>query len=98
MTPFLDVYLEQVAHVIKRWRGSPKVALLFDRCGLGVALDDNETPQHGAVFAGHLLPSQFAPMLAEIDLASFLLGREQHAPAIFRHFDVVEFRPTRGIN
>src|SRR5262249_9937941 len=53
---FLDVDLEQVAHVVKRGRGLAEMALLLDGGRLGVALDHDQPAQHGAVLPGHLLP------------------------------------------
>ena len=58
---FLDVDLEQVAHVVERGRGLAEVALLLDARGLRVALDDDQAAQHGAVLARHLLPGRARP-------------------------------------
>ena len=98
MAAFLDVDLEQVAQVVKRWRGLAEMALLLDRGRLGVALDHDQTAQHGAIFAGHFLPGSFALVAAEGNLAALHLRRQQHAPAIIRHADVVEFGPAFGID
>ena len=46
VTAFLDVDLEQVAHVVERGRGLAEMALLLDRGRLGVALDHDEAAQH----------------------------------------------------
>ena len=64
MAAFLDIDLEQVAHVVERGRGIAEVALLLDGGRLGVALDDDQAAQHRAIFAGHVLPGRFAGMLA----------------------------------
>ena len=98
MAAFLDIDLEQVAHVVERGRGLAEMALLLDRGRLGVALDDDEAPQHGAIFAGHVLPGRLAVVAAERNLAAFLLRREQNAPAVFRHLHVVELRPALRID
>ena len=66
---FLDVDLEQVAQVVLRRRGQAEVALLLDRCRLGVALRDDDAAQVGAVLAGHVLPGRLALVVAEVDLA-----------------------------
>jgi hypothetical protein len=58
------------------------MALLLDRGGLRVALDDDETAQHGAIFARHVLPGRLAIVAAERNLAAFLLRGEQDAPAV----------------
>ena len=58
---FLDIDLEQVAHVVERGRGLAEMALLLDRGRLGVALDDDQPAQHGAVFARHFLPRRSRP-------------------------------------
>ena len=98
MAAFLHIDLEQVAHVVERRRGLAEVALLLDRGGLGVALDDDEPAQHGAVFAGHVLPGRLAEMAAERDLAVLFLRRQQDAPAVFRHAHIVEFGPALGVD
>src|SRR5262249_114335 len=41
MPAFLDIDLKHVAHVVERGRGLAEVALLLDRGGVGVALDDD---------------------------------------------------------
>ena len=98
MAAFLDIDLEQVAHVVERRRGLAEMALLLDRGGLGVALDHDEPAQHGAVFARHLLPGRLAEMAAERDLAVLLRRRQQDAPAVFRHPHIVELGPALGID
>ena len=95
---FLDIDLEDVAQVVERRRGLAEIALLLDRGRLGVALDDDEAAQHRAIFAGHVLPGRLAVVAAERDVAALFLRREQNAPAVFRHFHVVELRPALGID
>ncbi len=95
---FLDVDLEQVAHVVERGRGLAEVALLLDAGGLRVALDDDQPAQHGAVLAGHLLPGLVALVRAEVDLPVLLARREQNAPAVLRHLHVVELGPALGVD
>ena len=94
MAPFLDVDLEQVAQVVERRAGEPEMALLLDRRRLGVALRDDEAPQVRPVLAGHFLPRGLALVRAEIDLAPGLGRREEDAPAIVGHLDVIEVRPA----
>src|SRR5262249_8566201 len=65
MPALLDIDLEQVAHVVERWCRLAEMALLFDRSRLGVALDDDEAPQHRAMLARHLLPGRFTVVLTE---------------------------------
>jgi len=98
VTALLDIDLEQVAHVVKRRRRLAEVSLLLDRRRLGVALDDDEAAQQGAIFARHFLPGLFALVGAERHLAVLDLRRQQDAPAIFRHPDVVELGPALGID
>ena len=93
-----DVDLEEIAHVVERRRGLAEMALLLDGSGFGVALDDDQAAQHGAIFAGHFLPRRLALVLAEIHLPSLFLRRKQHAPAIFRHAHVIELRPAFRID
>ena len=95
---FLDVDLEQVAHVVERRRGLAEVALLLDAGRLGVALDHDQAAQHGAVLARHLLPGLLALVRAEVDLAVLLARRQQDAPAVFGHLHVVELGPALGID
>ena len=54
---FLDVHLEEVAHVVERRRGERQPALLLHRAGLGVALRDDQAAQFVAMFARALPPS-----------------------------------------
>ena len=74
---FLDVDLEHVAHVVERGRGLAEMALLLDRRRLGVALDDDQAAEHGAVFARHLLPDRLAHMAGRRESC----GRPPAAPA-----------------
>ena len=95
---FLDIDLKDVAHVVERRRGLAEMTLLLDRRRFGVALDDDEAAQHGAIFAGNILPSRLAVMAAERNLAVVFLGREQDAPAVVGHLHVVELRPALRID
>ena len=81
MAAFLDVDLEHVAHVVERGRGLAEMALLLDRGRLGVALDDDQAAQHGAVFARHLLPGRLAEVLAERNLAALVLAERAECPS-----------------
>jgi hypothetical protein len=74
------------------------MALLFHRRGLGVALDDDEAAQHGAVFARHLLPDRLAHVTPKGDVPAVLGRRKEDAPAVVRHLDVIELGPTLGID
>src|SRR5436853_5940964 len=74
------------------------MALLLDRCRLGVALHDDQAAQHRAVFARHLLPGRFALMRSEADFAVLDRRRQQDAPTVFRHADKAEFGPALGID
>jgi hypothetical protein len=91
---FLDVHLEQVAHVVQAGRGEAQAALLLDRRRLGVALHDDQAAQVGAVLAGHLLPHVGTFVIAEGDPAIRLGVGKEHAPAILGHRHVTEVRPT----
>ena len=94
VTALLDVDLEQVAQVVEARRGLAEAALLLDRRGLGVALDDDQALQVGAVLAGHLLPDRLALVLAERDAPVGVALGEEHAPAVVLHRHVVEVRPA----
>jgi hypothetical protein len=95
MASLFDVYLEQIAKVVERRRGTSQMALLFDRGGFGVALRDDDAAQLLAVFAGHLLPGIQFGMIAEADFA-LELRREKNSPSIFRHPHVRVIRPSLG--
>ncbi len=95
---FLDVHLEEIAQVVQRRAGEPEVALLLDRCRLGVALRDDQAAQVGPMLARHFLPRRLALARAEVHLASGFRGIEEDAPAVLRHLHVVEVRPALGIH
>ena len=98
MAPLLDIDLKQVAHVVERGRGIAEEALLLDRRRLGVALNDDQAPQHRAIFAGHILPGLLASVFAAGNPAVVDLRREQNAPAVFRHLHIVELGPALRID
>src|SRR3984957_17732258 len=98
MAAFLDIDLEQIAQIVERGRGLAEMALLLDGGRLGVALDHDQAAKHGAMLARHFLPGRLAKMLAERNDTAFLLRREQDAPAIVRHLDIVELGPTARID
>jgi hypothetical protein len=98
MAAFFHVDLEQIAQVVHGRRGQAQVALLLHRCGLGIALRDDDAAQVGAVLAGHVLPGFLALVIAEVN-AAFLIRRVQEdAPAIVTHLDVAELRPALRIH
>ena len=98
MAPLLDIDLKQVAHVVERGRGIAEEALLLDRRRLGVALNDDQAPQHRTIFAGHILPGLLASVFAAGNPAVVDLRREQNAPAVFRHLHIVELGPALRID
>ena len=98
VAPFLDVDLKEIAQVIERGSGGAEMALLFDRSRFGVALNHDKTAQHGAVLAGHLLPGGLAVVRAEGNRSTLDLRRQQDAPTVLRHLDIVEARPALGID
>ena len=98
MAAFLDIDLEQVAHVVEARRRCAQKALLLDRGRLGVALHDDEPAEKRAVLAWHFLPRRLALVTAEGNCAPLDLGREQNAPAIGRHLHIAELGPAGGID
>src|SRR5712692_7528801 len=70
------------------------MTLLLHRRGFGIALGDDDPPQIGAVLAGYVLPDGLALVIAEIDFAFAVGGREEYPPAVFRHLHIIEMRPT----
>ena len=98
MAAFLDIDLEQIAQVVERGRGLAEMALLLDGGRFGVALDHDQAAQRGAVFAGDFLPGRLAEILAEGNDAVLFLRRQQDAPAIIRHLDIVELGPAARID
>ena len=96
MTSLLHIDLKQIAQVIEGRCGGAEMTLLLDRARLGIPLDDQHPAHQRAVFAGNFLPDRLAIMLTERHHTVFFLGCQQHAPAIFRHPDIVEFGPAIG--
>jgi hypothetical protein len=68
--------------------------LLLDRGRLGVALDDEQATQVGAVLARDLLPRRIPLVVAEGDAAVGLRFGEEDAPAVVGHLDVTEVGPA----
>ncbi len=73
-------------------------ALLLDRGRLGVALGHDDAAQRVAELAGHFLPRRLAEVVAAGNGAIRLGRREEDAPAVVRHLDVVEVGPALGID
>src|SRR5262249_46328938 len=96
--PFLDIDLEQVPHVVERRCSPAEMALLLDRGGRTVTLNDNQTAEHGTIFARHVLPNLVSLVPSERDLTIALTRGEENAPSIFRHPHVVEPCPPFGID
>src|SRR5690606_28631311 len=94
VTTFFDVDLEQVAQVVQRRSGQAKVSLLLYRSGFGIALGDDDAAQVGAMLARRFLPDVFTNMLAKVDLALTVLGRQENSPAVLGHLDIVEVSPA----
>src|SRR4029079_15286263 len=49
-------------------------------------------------FTRHFLPGVLAFVHAEIDFPAFHLGRQQHAPTVFWHANVIELGPALRVN
>src|SRR6059036_3623732 len=94
----LDVDLEEVAQIIERGACAPEVALLLDGGRLGVALRDDEPPQHAAVLARDVLPHGPPLVVAEGNGARRLRLGEEDSPAIVGHLEVTELRPALRIH
>jgi hypothetical protein len=90
----LDVDLEEVAQVVQARRREAQRPLLLHRGRLGVALDDHQPAQVGAVLAGHLLPRRVAAVVTEADAAIVPRVGEEDAPAIVGHLDIAEVGPA----
>src|ERR1700687_1179584 len=98
MTAFFDIDLENVAQVVEGRAGETQHFLLLDGGGFGVALRDDDAPENGTIFSGHVLPGGLAFVDAKIDLALFVTRLEKDAPAVFGHLDVIELRPAVGFD
>src|SRR5437879_9383333 len=85
MPSFLDVDLEEIAHVVEGRAGVAEPVLLFDRSGLGIALGDDEAAELRAEFAGHLLPHRLAEGIPESDGAICDRIGQKNAPSILGH-------------
>src|SRR2546426_6088239 len=90
VTAFLDIYLKQIAQVVKGRTSLSQQPLLLDRGGLGVSLRDDDAPQVVAKLARHLLVSRLAIVITEANSGIGLCGFQKDAPAIVRHFYVIE--------
>ena len=95
---FLDVDLEEVAQVVARGAGTAEMALLLDRSGFGVTLDNDQPAQRRPVVARHPLPDRLALVVAEADAAVRLGVCEKDAPAIVRHPGEAEVRPAAAVD
>src|SRR5687768_14072679 len=95
MPAFLDVHLKQVAQIVKRRARLAELSLLLDRRGFGVALRDDDASQRVAKLAGHFLVRGTPVVVAETDDCIRLWRFEKDAPAILRHFHVVEMPEYR---
>ena len=98
VAPFLHVDLKQVAHVIQRRRGQAQKTLLFDGAGFRIALDDDQPFEHVTVFARHFLPGRLTGMFTAGDFARLHFRRQQNAPAVFGHLDIVKPGPAFGVH
>src|SRR6185295_10860866 len=76
----------------------PKPPLLLDARRLGVPLRDDQPPQLIAELARHLLPDRLAEEIAESDGAVHDRIGEKDPPAVFGQTDVLEVRPSGGID
>ena len=74
------------------------MTLLLDRCGLGVALRDDDAAEVRAMLAGHFLPGFFADVIAEVNLALGVAGVEEDAPPVVAHLHVIEMRPALRVH
>jgi hypothetical protein len=52
VTSLLDVDLEEVPQIVLARAREAQLTLLLDRCGLGVALRDDDAAKVSAIFAG----------------------------------------------
>ena len=98
MAAFLDVDLEEVAHVVERRRGLAEMALLLDAGRLRVALHDDQSAQLRAMLARHVLPGFLTFGGAEVDAAILLLIGKEDAPAVLGHLDIIELGPALGVD
>ena len=72
------------------------MTLLFNGRRLGIALSNNNATQIRTVLAGHILPSRFAFVFAEMHLTIFVLRCEKNTPTVIRHFHMTEVCPAFG--
>ena len=74
------------------------MALLLHRGWFGVPLGDNQAAQLGAIFAGHVLPHRFAPVIAERDFTVQVGLGQKYPPAVIRHLDEAEVGPSVALD
>src|ERR1700719_1154778 len=94
MAALFHIHLEQVAHVVQRWRGRPEMALLSHRSRFGVALDHQQPAQHRSILTRNVLPGGFTLVSAERDGAAIDSRGKKNTPTILRHLDETEFGPA----
>jgi hypothetical protein len=73
------------------------VALLLDRCWLGVALRHDDAAQVSTVLARHVLPSFFTNVITEVNLAVFFTWVQENAPTVVAHLDMAKLSPALWI-
>ena len=98
MAALFHIDLKEIAQVVHRRCGEAEMALLLNRCGLGVALRDNNAAQVRTMLAGHVLPRGLALVLTKAHGALFVTRIHENTPPVIRHFDVTKLRPTGRIN
>jgi len=98
VTPFFHIHLEEVPKIVLAGAGETEVTLLLHRCGLCIALRNDDAAQVRAVFARHILPGVFTEVIAKMDLAVLLGGIEEDAPAVIGHLHMTKLRPALRVD
>src|SRR6476620_7168001 len=96
MSTFLDIYLEEIAQVVKRWTRFAELSLLLNRRRFGIALSDDDATQCIAKLTWHFLVSGTTVVIAEPHFGIGLRRLKKDAPPVIRHLHVIEVRPPFG--
>src|SRR5258705_13635103 len=98
VAPLLHIYLEEVPKIVKRRTRLPELSLLFDRCGFGIPLCDDDTPKGIAEFSRDLLVCRHPKVVAKSN-PRICFGRlQKDSPAVIGHLDIVEMCPAFRLN
>jgi hypothetical protein len=98
VTAFLDVDLEQGCAGRRGSGNARRANAAVRRCGLGIALDDDQRRSWLRNSPGHFLPHRLALEIAEADARSCVGSARKMPQRYSGQSDVIEVRPSRRID